>query len=210
MSLLLTIFMMDDYLVFISFKVQKSGVSQRDIQVLDLYWIGLHGILGFSIGSSSLSLNTEAGSLTFLQGQRLFFVLIRPCRILCFLFDLSAFRFIYVWQPQSSSGYQFSKICLAECPFYHSSLKSVLQSFYFPPELLSKPSRELACKNREFLHCFHERCYITTQQVHCSLFPFIFVTLTDLLCIASTVAFSVLILFTAVVTFFQRQQIGVK
>lgn len=81
------------------------------------------------------------------------------------------------------------KSVLQNVHFYHSSLKSVLQSFYFPPELLSKPSRELACKNREFSHCFHERCYITTQQDYCSLFSFILVTLTDLLCIVSAVAF---------------------
>lgn len=93
-----------------------------------------------------------------------------------------------MWQPQLSI-YQFSKICLAECPFYHSSLKFVLQSFYFPPELLSNSSRELACKNREFSHCFDERCCITTQQDYCSLFSFISVAPTDLLCIASTVAF---------------------
>lgn len=106
----------------------------------------------------------------------------------CFLFYFTPSQFIYVWQPQSSI-YQFSKICLAECPFYHSSLKSVLQSFYFPPELLSKPSRELACKNREFSHCFDERCYITTQQDYCPLLSFILVALTDLLCIVSAVAF---------------------
>lgn len=133
-------------------------------------------------------LNIEAGSLTFFQGHQVFFVLLYPFKIFYFLFDFTPFQFIYMWQPQSSS-YQFSKICLAECPFYHSSLKSVLQSFYFPPELLSKPSRELACKNREFSHCFDERCYITTQQDYCSFFSFILVALTDLLCIASAVAF---------------------
>lgn len=208
MYLLLNNSMIDDSLILTPFKVQKQGVRQRDVGVSRP--VLRQGIPGCRIGSSPLSLNTETGSLTFLQGHRLFFVLMHPFRIFCFLFDFTAFQFIYVWQPQSSSGYQFSKICLAECPFYHSSLKSVLQSFYFPPELLSKPSRELACKNREFSHCFRERCYITTQQGHCSLFAFILVTLTDLLCITSTVAFSILILSTAVVTFFGRHQIGVK
>lgn len=107
-------------------------------------------------------------------------------------------------------------------PVVINSVKSVLQNVHFIIQAwnlfcnpfisllncFQSPLGSWPAKNREISHCFHERCYITTQQGHCSLFTFILVTLTDLLCIASTVAF--LILFTAVVTFFRREQIGVK